>query len=116
MAIVVGAIFNMGVNSHLVLWAGAYVKTPIDLTTSKQSFGDKKAFNIKTMLISLPKLALPMIVYSIGHYSHSPELGFGLVALAGVCGFAFKNKVFKIIESVYKSEKYDTLAAYKQKS
>jgi hypothetical protein len=116
MAIVAGAIFNMGVNSHLVLWAGAYVKTPIDLTTSKQAFGDKKAFNVKTMLISLPKLALPMGVYAIGHFTHSPEMGFGLVALAGVCGFAFKEKVFKIIESVYKKEKYDTLAAYKQKS
>ena len=30
-AIVAGAIYNMGVNSHIVLWSGAYVKTPIDL-------------------------------------------------------------------------------------
>uniref|UniRef100_UPI00404AE08E DUF5687 family protein n=1 Tax=Flavobacterium sp. TaxID=239 RepID=UPI00404AE08E len=116
MAVVVGAIFNMGVNSHLVLWAGAYVKTPIDLTTSKQAFGDKKAFNIKTMLISLPKLLLPMLIYAAGHYTVGPELGFALVALCGLVGFAFKDKVFKIIESVYKKEKYDTLAAYKQKS
>jgi hypothetical protein len=116
MAVVVGAIFNMGVNSHLVLLAGAYVKTPIDLTTSKQAFGDKKAFNVKTMLISLPKLVLPMLVYALGHYTVGPVLGFALVALAGIVGFAFKEKVFRMIESVYKKEKYDTLAAYKQKA
>ena len=38
------------------------------------------------------------------------------VALAGILGFAFRNKVFSMIEGIYKSEKYKTLAAYKQKN
>jgi len=115
LAIVVGAIFNIGVNSHLVLWAGAYIKTPIDLNTNKNAFGDKKAFNLKTMIISLPKLLLPMGLYYLGLMIDSSELGFLLVALAGIAGFAFKEKVFSIIENIYKSQKYDTIAAYKQK-
>ena len=114
--IIVGAIFNIGVNSHLVLLGGAYIKTPVDLTTSKQAFGDKKAFNLQTMLISLPKLLLPVLLYAIGHYVFSPTVGYAMVAGAGVLGFAFRNKVFSMIEKVYKSEKYKTLAAYKQKS
>ena len=115
LAIIVGAIFNIGVNSHLVLWAGAYIKTPIDLNTNKNAFGDKKAFNIKTMIISIPKLALPMALYYLGFKLHSSEVGFIMVALAGFVGFAFKEKVFGIIENIYKSQKYDTIAAYKQK-
>ncbi|MGC1631694.1 MAG: DUF5687 family protein [Gelidibacter sp.] len=113
-AVVVGAIYNIGVNSHVILWGGAYIKTPIDLTTSKKAFGDKQAFNVKTMLLTIPKLLLPMGIYAIGHYTLGEGFGFVLVAISGLAGFLFKNKVFNIIEKVYKSEKYKTLAAYKQ--
>lgn len=115
--IIAGAVFNIGVNSHLVLLGGAFIKTPIDLASSKQAFGDKKAFNVKTMLISLPKMLMPMGLYAIGYYGfNSPELGFALVAGTGILGFAFRNRVFSLIERIYKTEKYDTIAAYKQKS
>ena len=114
--IVVGAIFNIGVNSHLVMLGGAFVKTPIDLASSKQAFGNKQAFNMKTMLISLPKLLLPMALYASGYYLFSPNVGLIFVAAAGVLGFAFRNKVFTMIERIYKSEKYATIEAYKQKN
>jgi hypothetical protein len=116
MLIVVGAIYNIGVNSHLVMLGGAFVKTPIDLTMANKAFGDKQAFNIKTMLISIPKLAVPMILYALGYSLFSPNIGFLFVALAGVLGFAFRNKVFAMIEKIYKTEKYATIAAYKQKN
>ena len=113
-AVIVGAIYNIGVNSHLVLWGGAYIKTPIDLTSAKKAFGDKKSFNVKTLLLTIPKLVLPMVIYAIGHFAQGEVLGFALVAVSGLVGFLFKNKVFTIIEKVYKSEKYKTLVAYKQ--
>ena len=115
LTIVAGAIYNIGVNSHLVLLAGAYTKTPIDLTSSKGAFGDKKAFSFQTMLISLPKLLLPLGLYAIGHYLINPNAGLAMVAVAGILGFAFRNKVFSLIEKVYKTEKYKTIDAYKQK-
>jgi len=115
MAIVVGAIYNMGVNSYLVLWGGAYIKTPIDLTSNKKAFGDKQAFNIKTLIITIPKLVLPLAVYAAGHYLINPTAGYIAVALAGVVGYLFKDAVFRKIEAIYKREKYKTLLAYKQK-
>jgi Family of unknown function (DUF5687) len=114
--IVVGAIFNIGVNSHLVMLGGAFVKTPIDLSTSKQAFGDKQSFNFKTMLIAIPKLAVPMVLYAAGYYLFSPNIGLVFVAGAGILGFAFRNYMFSKIEKIYKSEKYATIEAYKQKS
>ena len=116
MLIVVGAIYNIGVNSHLVMLGGAYVKTPIDLTMANKAFGDKQAFNFKTMLIALPKLLVPMGLYSLGYHLFSANIGFLLVALAGLLGFAFRNYVFTKIEKIYKTEKYATIAAYKQKN
>lgn len=116
LAILVGAIYNIGVNSHVVLWAGAYIKTPIDLTQNKNVFGNKQAFNVKSMLLMLPKLVLPMGIYALGHYTLGPEMGYIFVATAGILGFAFKKKVFAIIENLYKTQKYKTLEAYSQGS
>ena len=67
------------------------------------------------MLISLPQLGLPMLVYWLGSRFDSATTGLALVALLGVIGFAFKEKAFTLIEKTYKSEKYATIAAYKQK-
>lgn len=114
LAILVGAIYNIGVNAHLVLWGGAYIRTPIDLNQNKNVFGNKQAFNMKSLLLTVPKLLLPMLLYGIGHYLFNPNVGYAIVALTGVIGFAFKNKVFGIIENVYKTQKYKTLEAYKQ--
>ena len=114
--IVVGAIYNIGVNSHLVLFGGAFVKTPIDLQMAKKAFGDKQAFNVKTMLLVIPKLLLPVLLYGLGTSILNQNLGLLFVALAGVIGFAFRNKVFAMIEKVYKTEKYATIDAYKQKN
>lgn len=114
--IVVGAIFNIGVNSHLVMLGGAFVKTPIDLTSAKGAFGDKQAFNVKTMLLAFPKLLIPMGLYALGYYLFSPGVGMAFVAGAGILGFAFRNYVFSKIEKIYKTEKYAAIAAYKQKN
>ncbi len=116
LAVLVGAIYNIGVNSYLVLWGGAYIKTPIDLTSGKKAFGDKQSFNLKTLLLTLPKLLLPLVVFAIGHYLIHPWAGYALVAGTGILGFAFKNLVFGKIEKIYKKEKYRTLMAYKQNS
>ena len=113
--IVVGAIYNIGVNSHLALLGGAFVKTPIDLSTGKGAFGDKQAFNIKTMLIAIPKLLIPVLLYGLGTWIFSENIGLVFVAVAGILGFTLRNYVFAKIEKIYKTEKYATIAAYKQK-
>lgn len=115
LTIVVGAIYNIGVNSHLVLLGGAFTKTPIDLSSAGGAFGDKKAFNVSAMLLTLPKILLPLGLYAIGLYLGNKTIGLALVAGAGVLGFIFKDMVFSLIEKRYKIEKYSTISAYKQK-
>jgi hypothetical protein len=83
---------------------------------ANKAFGDKQAFNMKTMLISLPKLLVPMLLYAAGYYLFSANIGFLFVAIAGILGFALRNTVFSKIEKIYKTEKYATIAAYKQKN
>lgn len=115
LAILAGGIYNIGINAHIVLLSGAYVKTPIDLSTGKKPFGDKKAFNAKTLLLTLPKILLPIIIFYLFKFLYNDTIGFLAVAIAGIIGLAFRNKVFSIIEKIYKNEKYATLHAYKEK-
>ncbi|PQJ16226.1 DUF5687 family protein [Aureicoccus marinus] len=112
-AVLAGAMYNLGINSYLVLLGGAYVKSPIDLTSNKKAFGDKQAFNAKTMLLTIPKMFLPMLIYWGGSMINEPA-GYLAVAAVGVLGFVFKNPTFRLIERIYKKEKYKTLLAYKE--
>lgn len=116
LAIIAAGIYNIGVNAHLVLLGGAYVKTPIDLAAGKKVFGDKKAFNLQTFLIALPKMLLPLLIFYIFYRTWNVTAGYLAVAVLGVLGLAFRNKMFRIIQNIYKKEKYATLAAYKQKN
>lgn len=114
LAILAGGIYNIGINAHVTLLSGAYVKTPIDLEVSKKPFGNKKAINIRSILLSLPKFLLPILIFYIFYGLFNETIGFFSIAIVGLLGLAFRNKVFRQIERIYKKEKYSTLQAYKQ--
>jgi multisubunit Na+/H+ antiporter MnhC subunit len=116
LAVIAVAFYNVGINAYIVLLAGAFTRTPIDLTSNKNAFGDKKAFNFKTFLLIIPQIILPVALYFVGNYFFSDLVGFAFVAGAGIAGFALKGKVFNMIENIYQKQKYETIAAYKQKN
>lgn len=113
--IIAMGIYNIGVNGYIVLWGGAYLKSPIDLTSSKGVFGDKNAFDLRVMLISLPKIVMPMILYMIGDLIYPFWGGISLLILIGIIGLFFYKPIFAKIEQIYKREKYKALIAYKKK-
>jgi hypothetical protein len=112
-AIIGGAAYNIGVNGYLTLWAGAYTKSPIDLNSSANAFGDKKAFNAKTMLVGIPQMVVPVVVYYFGNAYFDHLTACLLVASLGVLGIFLKPIAFSLIMKAYKTEKYSTLKAYK---
>jgi hypothetical protein len=114
--VLAAAVYNIGINAHIVLLAGAFTRTPIDLMSNKNAFGDKKAFNFKTVLLIIPQILIPLALYYLGIAFFNDLIGLLFVALAGVAGFAFKGYVFDKIEHIYKTQKYETISAYKQKN
>ncbi|SCY34651.1 hypothetical protein SAMN05192588_2396 [Nonlabens sp. Hel1_33_55] len=114
-AILAGAVYNIGLNASVTLLGGAFVKTPIDLTSNKKAFGDSKAFNIKTVLLIIPKMVLPVLIYYAFALTISMEAGFIAIAVTGLLGLLFRDKILTLVENIYKNEKYDTIAAYSQK-
>ena len=112
-AVLAGAFYNIGVNGYLTLWAGAYTKSPIDLNSSANAFGDKKAFNAKTVLVGIPQILLPVLVYSLTSQYYDHFTGCLAVAVLGTLGILLKPIAFNLILKAYKTEKYSTLKAYK---
>jgi len=112
-AVLAGSAYNMGVNGYLTLWAGAYTKTPIDLNSSSNAFGDKKAINAKTILVGIPQMLVPLLVYFFGNLYYDHMTACLLVAGLGFLGIFLKSLAFSLIMKAYKSEKYSTLKAYK---
>ena len=110
-------IFNIGLNAAMVMWGGAYVRTPIDLQSSKQAFGNSSSFNIKTLLLSLPKMVVPVAVYALGYYlsGNNAYIAAAVLAGSGLLGLLLRDKIFNLIENIYKREKYKTIAAFNEK-
>lgn len=107
-------LYNLGVNSYLTLLTGTFNKVPIDLNTRQKSMGNKNNFNVKTLLIVLPQMVLPMLVFGL------MKMFFGLtpavltLGVLGLIGFFLRDKIFNYIVKLYKTEKYKTLEAYKK--
>lgn len=109
-------LYNIGVNSQFTLWSGAYTKTQIDLNSKEKVMGQKNSFNMKSLLLLIPKMLLPMAVFGISKYFFGMTTAVVSIAILGMIGFLFREKIFDIIVKQYKSEKYSTLDAFKSKN
>lgn len=110
-----GGIYNIGVNSQFTLWSGAFNKTQIDLNSKEKRLGQKNSFNLKALLLLIPKMILPMAVFGMMKYFFGMTAGVVSIGILGLIGFLFREKIFDIIVRHYKVEKYSTIDAFKNK-
>ncbi|WP_419869480.1 DUF5687 family protein [Chryseobacterium sp. CT-SW4] len=109
-------IYNIGVNSQFTLWTGAFNKNQIDLNSKEKVMGQKNSFNMKSLLLLIPKMLLPMAVFGISKYFGGMTAGVISIAILGLAGFLLREKIFDIIIRHYKKEKYSTIEAFKAKN
>jgi hypothetical protein len=114
--IAAGALFNIGLNSFITLFGGALNRVPIELNVKAKAFSNTNGFNPTQMLIALPKLLLPMILFYIPYKLINFEAGLIVLALSGVLGIIFKNYIFSKIVAIYQKGKYKTVAAFGEKN
>lgn len=109
-------LYNIGVNSQITLLSGAFNKNPMDLNTAKKSMGQQNNFSFKNILLVIPKMLLPMLVFGVANYFFGTIGGVLAIAVLGIIGFLLREKIFDYIVKLYKKEKYDTLIAFKKSS
>ncbi|MCF8274491.1 MAG: DUF5687 family protein [Flavobacteriaceae bacterium] len=110
--IAAGALFNIGLNSFITLFGGALNRVPIELNVKAKAFSNTNGFNPTQMLIALPKLGLPMLLFYIPYKLVNFEVGLLVLALSGVLGIVFRNFFLNQIEKLYQKGKYKTIAAF----
>ncbi len=86
-------LYNIGVNSQFTLWSGAFNKTQIDLNSKEKVMGQKNSFNLKSLLLLIPKMLLPMAVFGISKYFFGMTEAVISIAVLGLIGFLFREKI-----------------------
>lgn len=114
--IAAGASFNIGINTFVTLFGGALNRVPIKLNEKAKAFSNTQGFNPTQLLIALPKMLLPVILFYIPYYfTDSLNAGIITLAVSGLLGLVFKNYFLTQIEKVYQKGKYKTIAAFDEK-
>src|SRR5699024_6635906 len=114
--IAAGALCHVGLNSFIVLWGGAFIRVPVELNVKAKAFSNTQGFNVTQMLIAIPKIVLPVVLFFVPYLIfHSIGAGMLTLALSGVLGLVFKNYFLDKIETVYQNGKYKTIAAFEEK-
>lgn len=113
--ILAGASFNIGLNSFITLYGGALNRVPVELNVKAKAFQNTNGFNLTQMLISIPKIIGPMIIFYIPYKLISFDAGIIILALSGIIGLIFYNPFLNLIERIYQNQKYSTIAAFAEK-
>ncbi len=106
-------LYNVGVNSQVVLLSGAFNKNPIDLNARGKTLGKKNNFSFKNILLLLPQMVLPMAVFGVSKYFFGTTVAVASLGVLGLIGFFLREKFFDFIVKLYKEEKYSTIKAFK---
>ena len=106
------AIYNIGVNTHVILYGGSFNRKKIDLS-------QKAAFNYQgtgavQWLIGIPLLLIPMGIFALFYSLGGFEISCLVLALLGVVGIVFHQKFMKGITAKYLQSKYKMIAAFNQ--
>lgn len=106
------AIYNIGVNTHVILYGGSFNRKKIDLS-------QKAAFNYQgtgavQWLIGIPLLLLPMGLFALFYFIIGFEMACLILAVLGIIGIVLHEKLMKIITNKYLQSKYKMIDAFDQ--
>ncbi|MCB4807329.1 DUF5687 family protein [Tamlana sp. 62-3] len=106
------AIYNVGVNTHVILLGGSFNRKKIDLS-------QKAAFNYQgtgavQWLIGIPLLLLPMGIFSLAFFTIGFEVACVIIAVLGIIGVVFHKQFMKAITTKYLQSKYKMIDAFDQ--
>ncbi len=108
------SIFTLGFNMPLILYAGIFRTTPVKLNEKVKAFQTKDSFKMKTFVVSMLRIFLPIIFYIVIKKYFGFEYGVAFFVALGLLGLIFKNKLLDFIVGQYKKRKYKMLHDFKE--
>jgi hypothetical protein len=106
------AIYNIGVNTHVILIGGSYNRKKIDLN-------QRAAFNYQgtgavQWLIGIPLMLLPLAIFAGVYYLANFEFACATLAAFGIIGIVLHPKLMTYITQRYTNSKYKMIDAFSQ--
>jgi hypothetical protein len=107
-------IYNVGVNSHVILYGGTFNRKKINLD-------EKAAFNFQgtgavQWIIGIPLMLLPMAIFGLINWLVSFEIATLTLAIFGFIGIALHKKLMAAITKKYIANKYVMIHAFNQEN
>jgi len=106
-------IYNIGVNTLVLIFASTYNKKPIDL--SRGSMFNYQGTGVAQFLIIIPLMVVPMLMVYAFDLLWEGNYGLIFLALLGLIGIAFRNYFIKQTVLNFKEKKYINAAGYRQR-
>lgn len=108
------AIYNIGVNTHVIMYGGTFNRKKINLD-------QKAAFNYQgtgavQWLIGLPLMLIPMGIFGIVNWLVNFETAVITLIALGLLGVAFHQKLMVAITRKYIANKYAMVHAFNQEN
>lgn len=107
------AIYNIGVNIPLLIFAGSFNKKAIDL--DKSPFMNYQGTGATQWLVSLPLLIFPILIFWFINKFVNYEAAIGVLCALGIIGLILKPAILTFLAQRYRQRKYVTIQGFKQK-
>ncbi|OEK06110.1 hypothetical protein A8C32_18950 [Flavivirga aquatica] len=108
----VTAIYNVGVNTHVIMYGGAYNRKKINLD-EKATF-NYQGTGVVQWLIGIPLMVMPALIFGVFYAVFNLEVGCLVIALLGIVGIVFHQKWMSLITKKYLDSKYKMIDAFSQ--
>ena len=108
--VVIGFLYNIGVNNLYLLWAGAFNKKAIDL--DGPAMGNTQGTSAMHFLALIPLLGVPSLIFYVMNLFFTYEVALLTIASLGVLGLVLKPFLLTSIAKLYIKRKYTTIKAF----
>ena len=109
---VVAALYNIGVNVPILLYAGSFNKKRIDL--DKSPFMNYQGAGAAQWLVGLPLMILPVLFFWLFQTLINFEAALIILAVLGIIGILLRSSLLNYIAGAYQKRKYAMINGFKQ--
>ncbi len=107
------ALYNIGINIPILLFAGSFNKKRIDL--DKSPFMNYQGTGASQWLVGLPLIFLPVLFFWVINKFVSYDAAVGFLAVLGLIGLLLRPNLLSFLTQRYRSRKYVMIEGFKQK-
>ncbi|MGB2022272.1 MAG: DUF5687 family protein [Flavobacteriaceae bacterium] len=114
--ILAASIFNAGIGSFIGLISGALNHSPISLNIKAKAFENTQNFNLTQFLFVIPKIAIPVLLYSLPNHYLGHQWGVATLAGSGLLGLIFQKPLLQLCVRFYQQKKHEMLQGFYKNS